>query len=67
MHALGIISKAGKKKVFKDRHHRRFLYEGLHEIPVFNLKYQEAPVMLGFKFSAYRTAVKIYIEAKLLP
>jgi hypothetical protein len=39
MHALGIISKAGKKKVFKDRHHKRYLYEGLHEIPVFNLKY----------------------------
>ena len=66
MHALGIINKAGRKRVFKDRQHRRLLYEGLHEIPVFNLKYQEAPVMLAFKFTAYRTAIKIYVEAKML-
>ena len=39
MHALGIINKAGRKRVFKDRAHRRYLYEGFHEIPVFNLKF----------------------------
>lgn len=67
MNALGIINKAGKKRVFKDRTHRRYLYEGLHEVPVFNLKHQDLPVLLGFKFTVYRTAVKIYIEAKMLP
>lgn len=45
---------------------RRYLYEGFHQVPVFNLKYQEPPVLLKFKFIVYRTAVKIYVEAKLL-
>ena len=67
MHALGIINKAGKKRVFKDRAHRRYLYEGYHEVPVFNLKHQDLPVLLAFKFNVYRTAVKIYVEAKMLP
>ncbi len=38
LQALGIINKAGRKRVYKDRAHRRYLYEGLHEVPVFNLK-----------------------------
>ena len=67
MSALGIINKAGRKRVFKDRTHRRYLYEGLHEVPVFNLKFQNEPSLLSFKFNIYRTAVKIYVEAKLLP
>ena len=67
MSALGIISKAGRKRVFKDRVHRRYLYEGLHEVPVFNLKFQNEPSLLAFKFNVYRTAVKIYVEAKMLP
>ena len=67
LQALGIINKAGRKRVFKDRANRRYLYEGLHEVPVFNLKFQNEPVMLGFKFTVYRTSVKIYVEAKLLP
>lgn len=66
LQALGIINKAGRKRVFKDRVNRRYLYEGLHEVPVFNLKFQNEPVMLGFKFLVYRTSVKIYVEAKLL-
>lgn len=36
--ALGIVSKAGRKRVFKDKSKTRHLYEGVHEIPVFNLK-----------------------------
>ena len=67
LHALGIINKAGRKRVFKDRSHRRYLYEGTHEVPVFNLKHQNEPVMMSFKFAAYRTSIKIYIMAKLLP
>ena len=67
MNALGIINKAGRKRVFKDRAHRRYLYEGLHEVPVFNLKVQDQPVIMGFKFNVYRTAIKIYVEAKMLP
>ena len=67
MSALGIINKAGRKRIFKDRTHKRHLYEGLHEIPVFNLKFQNEPVLLAFKFNVYRTAVKIYVEAKMLP
>ena len=39
MQVLGIVNKAGRKKVFRDRTHKRHLYEGLHEIPVFNLKF----------------------------
>lgn len=66
MQALGIINKAGRKRVFRDRAHKRYLYEGYHEIPVFNLKFQDEPVLLAFKFTIYRTSVKIYAEAKLL-
>ena len=66
MLALGIINKAGRKRVFKDRAHRRYLYEGLHQIPVFNLKFQNEPVLIAFKFTIYRTSVKIYVEAKML-
>ena len=32
---------------------------------MFNLKYQDEPTLLFFKFVIYRTAVKIYVEAKL--
>ena len=39
MSALGIINKAGRKRIFKDRTHKRHLYEGMHEVPVFNLKF----------------------------
>lgn len=67
MHALGIINKAGKKRVYRDRTHKRHLHEGIHEIPVFNLKFQNEPVMLPFKFIVYRSNIKIYVEAKLVP
>ena len=33
---------------------------------MFNLKFQDEPTLLFFKFIIYRTAVKIYLEAKLL-
>ena len=66
MVSLGIVNKAGKKRILKDRSHRRYLYEGSHKIPCFNLKFQEQPVLLAFKFIIYRTSVKIYIEAKML-
>ena len=66
MVSLGIVNKAGKRRVLKDRSHRRYLYEGSHKVPVFNLKIQEQPVLLGFKFIVYRTTVKIYIEARML-
>ena len=33
---------------------------------MFNLKFQDEPTLLFFKFIIYRTAVKIYVEAKLL-
>ena len=39
MFTLGIINKAGKKKIIQDRNHKHFLYEGVHQIPVFNLKF----------------------------
>jgi len=40
MVALGIVNKAGKRRVLRDRTHRRYLYEGTHQVPVFNLKFQ---------------------------
>jgi hypothetical protein len=46
---------------------KRYLYQGIHEIPVFNLKIQDEPIMFIFKFTVYRTAVKIYFEAMLFP
>ena len=67
LQALGIINKSGKKRIYKDRNRKRHLYQGFHQIPVFNLKYQDMPVMLTFKFMVYRTSIKIYIEAKLYP
>ena len=67
MVALGIVNKAGKRRVLRDRTHRRYLYEGVHHVPVFNLKFQNQPVLLAFKFIVYRTSIKIYIEAKLMP
>jgi len=36
----------------------------MNQIPVFNVKLQSEPVLLHFKFQVYRTAIKIYIEAK---
>ena len=65
MQALGIMTKSGKRKNFADRQRKRILYQGNHQIPVFNLKYQDEPTLLFFKFIIYRTAVKIYVEAKL--
>ena len=67
MNALGIINKAGRKRIYKDRTHKRHLYEGMHEVPVFNLKFQDEPVLHAFKFNIYRTAIKIYLVAKMLP
>ena len=65
MRALGIMTKSGKRRNFSDRQRKRILYTGNHQIPVFNLKFQDEPVLLYFKFVVYRTAVKIYVEAKL--
>ena len=62
---LGIVNKSGRKRVIKDKNKRRLLYEGVHEIPVFNLKLQDQPVLLQFKFTAYRTSIKIYIEGRI--
>jgi hypothetical protein len=39
------------------------LYQGFHQIPVFNLKVQNEPIMHIFKFIVYRTSAKIYFEA----
>lgn len=66
LEALGIINKAGKRKLYKERGQKRHLYQGHHEVPVFNLKQQDEPVMLSFRFACYRTSVKIYVEAKLV-
>ena len=65
MRALGIMTKSGKRRNFSDRQRKRILYTGNHQIPVFNLKCQDEPALLFFKFVIYRTAVKIYVEAKL--
>ena len=65
MQVLGIMTKSGKRRTFADKQRTRILYQGNHQIPVFNLKFQDEPTLLHFKFIIYRTAVKIYVEAKL--
>ena len=59
------MKKSGKKQTFKDKQLKRMLYQGVHQIPVFNLKIQNEPIMHIFKFMVYRTSAKIYFEAQL--
>ena len=59
------MTKSGKRKNVRDKQRKRILYQGNHQIPVFNLKVQDEPTLLYFKFTIYRTSIKIYCEAKL--
>jgi hypothetical protein len=43
--AIGVMKGSGKKWGFSDRQVKRLLYTGIHEIPVFNLKIQDEPVL----------------------
>ena len=42
---------------------QRFLYEGYHKVPVFNLKVSDQPVLIALAFQVYRVGHKVYIEA----
>lgn len=42
---------------------RRFLYEGFHRIPVFNIRVSDKPVLIPLAFQIYRVSHKVYIEA----
>lgn len=42
----------------------------MHEVPCFNLKYADQPILLTFKFSVFRinnNKRKIFVGAKMLP
>ena len=48
---------------------KRNLYHGVHEVPVFNLKISNKPILLSFKFNVFRMNTnqrKIFVAAKLL-
>jgi len=41
---------------------KRFLYEGFHWVPVFNLKLTDKPLLIPLAFQIYRVNHKVYIE-----
>ena len=50
-------------------HRKRQLYKGIHEVPVFNLKLSNKPILLSFSFSVFRmnnNKRKIFVSGKLL-
>lgn len=51
----------------RDGTKRRVLYQGMHEIPVFNLRVGSQPVLLAFRFTVFRLAnkKKIFISARM--
>ncbi len=65
---LSIIDNQSKSNQGDNKKHadRRILYQGEHQIPVFNLKFSEQPQIHRLKFIIYRTLNKIYFEAKPL-
>lgn len=46
---------------------KRQLYQGFHEVPVFNLRIGNKPVLLRFRFSVFRmnNKKKVFVSAKL--
>lgn len=49
---------------------KRQLYNGIHEVPCFNLKLGDKPILMSFKFSIFRmnnNKRKIFVGAKILP
>lgn len=45
------------------------LYTGIHEVPVFCLKFSSKPILASFRFTVFRmnnNQKKIFISAKLL-
>lgn len=67
---------AGSKTIFdknndgeKYLNRKRQLYNGVHEVPCFNLRFADQPILLSFKFSVFRmnsSKRKIFIGAKML-
>lgn len=63
-----VPGKLGDTQKYLNR--KRQLYTAIHEVPCFNLKYADAPILLSFKFSVFRmnnNKKKIFIGAILLP
>jgi hypothetical protein len=63
-----ILEKPGENEKYINR--KRQLYNGMHEVPCFNLKYADQPILLTFKFSVFRmnnNKRKIFVGAKMLP
>jgi hypothetical protein len=45
-----------EQKPFKSKN--RYLYSGIHEVPVFNLKLSNQPILVRFKFNIFRIVNK---------
>ena len=62
-----IMDKPEEQEKYLNR--KRQLYNGVHEVPCFNLKYSDSPILLSFRFSVFRmnsSKRKIFIGAKML-
>lgn len=63
----GIMEKPEEAEKYLNR--KRQLYNGVHEVPCFNLKYSDSPILLSFRFSVFRmnsSKRKVFIGAKML-
>ena len=63
----GLMEKPEEAEKYLNR--KRQLYNGVHEVPCFNLKYTDTPILLSFRFSVFRmnnSKRKIFIGAKML-
>jgi hypothetical protein len=63
----GMMEKPEEAEKYLNR--KRQLYNGVHEVPCFNLKYTDTPILLSFRFSVFRmnsSKRKIFIGAKML-
>jgi len=57
--------KLGGKEIGPSKRH---LYQQIHEVPVFNLRVSNQPILVSFRFTVFRMAnkKKIFVQAKML-